>query len=82
MTKDNNKYSIGDCVVFVGSSSLESQLKRGTNGIVTEVLEGLGEMIFAAVVDFDCEEGDNWPMLSDEIQHVEQEQQHYASTAV
>lgn len=70
MTKDNNKYSIGDCVVFVGSSSLESQLKRGTNGIVTEVLEGLGEML---VVDFDCEDGDNWLMLHDEIQHVEQE---------
>lgn len=73
MTKDNNRYSIGDRVVYVGSASMEPTLKHGTNGIVTDVPEGFGAMIFAAVVDFDCEDGDNWPMLSDEIQHVEQE---------
>lgn len=73
MTKDNNKYRVGDSVVYVGSASLEPQLKRGTTGIVTDVPEGLGALLFAAVVDFDCEDGDNWPMLPYEIQHVEQE---------
>ncbi len=73
MTKDNNKYSIGDRVVFVGSSSLNPQLKDGTTGTVTDVPEGLGAIIFAAVVDFNCEDGDDWPMLYDEIKHAEQE---------
>ncbi len=63
------KFNIGQrvkCIVDVGEG-----LVTGTLGTVTELPNTpLASVIFAAVVDFDCEDGKDWPMAHGEIEAV------------
>ena len=61
------KFNIGQrvkCIVDMGEG-----LVTGTLGTVTALpSHALASAIFAAVVDFDCEGGEDWPMVHGEIE--------------
>lgn len=61
------KFNIGQrvkCIVDMGDG-----LAVGTLGTVTELpSNAFSSAIFAAIVDFDCKGGEDWPMVHGEIE--------------
>ena len=55
---------IGTRVAYIGPTIMLRLLPRGTQGIVTDVLEN---HMFPIICDFCVQDGDHWPMHESEL---------------